>query len=99
MQSFLSLREAFFIINHQTSEMGLFNKLFGRNQQESVDQGLQKTREGFFGKISKAIAGKSTVDEEVLDDLENALVSADVGIETTVKIIDQIEQRVAKDKY
>ena len=80
--------------------MGLFDKLFGKKQQqETLDQGLQKTREGFFGKITKAIAGKSTVDEEVLDDLENALVSADVGIETTVKIIDRIEQRVARDKY
>lgn len=80
--------------------MGLFDKLFGKKQQEeSLEQGLQKTREGFFGKITKAIAGKSTVDEEVLDNLENALVSADVGIETTVKIIDLIEKRVAKDKY
>ena len=80
--------------------MGIFDKLFGKKQQqETIDQGLQKTREGFLGKITKAIAGKSTVDEEVLDDLENALVSADVGIETTVKIIEQIEKRVAKDKY
>jgi len=80
--------------------MGLFNKLFGKKEQkETLDQGLEKTREGFFSKITKAIAGKSTVDEEVLDELENALVSADVGIETTVKIIEQIEKRVAKDKY
>jgi len=80
--------------------MGLFDKLFGKKQQqESLEQGLQKTREGFFSKITKAIAGKSTVDTEVLDNLEDALVSADVGIETTVKIIDQIEARVAKDKY
>lgn len=80
--------------------MGLFDKLFGKKQQqESLNQGLEKTREGFFNKITKAIAGKSTVDEEVLDELENALVSADVGIETTVKIIERIEQRVAKDKY
>ena len=80
--------------------MGIFDKLFGKKQQqETIDQGLQKTREGFLGKITKAIAGKSTVDEEVLDDLENALVSADVGIETTVKIIEQIEKRVARDKY
>ncbi len=80
--------------------MGIFDKLFGKKQQqETLDQGLQKTREGFLGKITKAIAGKSTVDEEVLDDLENALVSADVGVETTVKIIDQIEKRVARDKY
>ena len=80
--------------------MGIFNKLFGKKEQkESLEQGLQKTREGFFSKITKAIAGKSTVDTEVLDDLEDALVSADVGIETTVKIIEQIEKRVAKDKY
>ena len=80
--------------------MGLFDKFFGKKQQqESLNQGLEKTREGFFSKITKAIAGKSIVDEEVLDDLENALVSADVGIETTVKIIEQIEKRVAKDKY
>ena len=80
--------------------MGLFDKLFGKKQQqETLNQGMEKTREGFFSKITKAIAGKSTVDEEVLDELENALVSADVGIETTVKIIEQIEKRVAKDKY
>ncbi len=80
--------------------MGLFDKLFGKKQQqESLEQGLQKTREGFLNKITKAIAGKSTVDTEVLDNLEDALVSADVGIETTVKIIEQIEARVAKDKY
>jgi fused signal recognition particle receptor len=80
--------------------MGLFDKLFGKKQQqESLEQGLQKTREGFFSKITKAIAGKSTVDTEVLDNLEDALVSADVGIETTVKIIEQIEKRVARDKY
>ena len=80
--------------------MGLFDKLFGKKQQqESLEQGLQKTREGFFSKITKAIAGKSTVDADVLDSLEEALVGADVGIETTVKIIEKIENRVAKDKY
>jgi len=80
--------------------MGLFDKIFGKKEQkETLDQGLQKTKEGFFDKITKAIAGKSTVDEEVLDDLENALVSADVGVDTTVKIIDAIEKRVARDKY
>ncbi len=80
--------------------MGLFDKIFGKKEQkESLDQGLQKTKEGFFDKITKAIAGKSTVDEEVLDDLENALISADVGVDTTVKIIDGIEKRVARDKY
>ena len=80
--------------------MGIFDKIFGKKEQkETLDQGLQKTKEGFFDKITKAIAGKNTVDEEVLDDLENALVSADVGVDTTVKIIDGIEKRVAKDKY
>lgn len=80
--------------------MGLFDKLFGKKQQEeTLSQGLQKTREGFFSKLTKAIAGKSTVDAEVLDQLEEALVSADVGIETTVAIIERIEKRVAQDKY
>jgi fused signal recognition particle receptor len=79
--------------------MGFFNKLFGKKEKESLDEGLQKTKENFFSKVTKAIAGKSTVDEEVLDNLEEALVSADVGIDTTVTIIDQIEKRVARDKY
>src|SRR6476661_4190689 len=79
--------------------MGFFNKIFGKKEKESLDEGLQKTKENFFSKVSKAIAGKSTVDEEVLDDLEEALVTADVGIETTVAIIDRIEQTVARDKY
>lgn len=79
--------------------MGFFNKLFGKKEKESLDEGLQKTKENFFSKVTKAIAGKSTVDEEVLDNLEEALVSADVGIDTTVAIIDRIEKRVSKDKY
>ena len=80
--------------------MGLFDKLFGKKQQqETLDQGLQKTREGFFGKIAKALVGKSTVDEEVLDQVENALVGADVGITTTVKIIEALEKRISRDKY
>lgn len=79
--------------------MGFFNKLFGKKEKESLDEGLQKTKESFFSKVSKAIAGKSTVDEEVLDSLEEALVTADVGIDTTVQVIDRIEKRVAKDKY
>ncbi|HRO44044.1 MAG TPA: signal recognition particle-docking protein FtsY [Flavipsychrobacter sp.] len=84
--------------------MGLFDKLFKRNkeqqeQKEALDQGLQKTKDGFFSRITKAIAGKDTVDEEVLDELENALVSADVGIDTTVAIIRRIEERVKQDKY
>lgn len=79
--------------------MGFLNKLFGVKEKESLDQGLQKTKEGFLTKLTKAVAGKSTVDEEVLDNLEDALVSADVGVDTTVEIINKIEARVARDKY
>ncbi len=84
--------------------MGLFDKLFKRNkeqqeQKEALDEGLKKTKEGFFSRITKAIAGKDKVDEEVLDQLEEALVGADVGIDTTVAIINRIEARVAKDKF
>jgi fused signal recognition particle receptor len=79
--------------------MGFFDKIFGKKEKQSLDEGLQKTKENFLTKVSKAIAGKSTVDEEVLDNLEEALVSADVGIETTVQIIERVEKRVAKDKY
>jgi len=79
--------------------MGFFDKIFGKKEKESLDQGLQKTKQGFLSKITKAIAGKNAVDEEVLDKLEEALVSADVGISTTIQIIERIEKRVAKDKY
>ena len=79
--------------------MGFFDKLFGKKEKESLDQGLQKTKENFLSKLTKAVAGKSTVDEEVLDNLEDALVTADVGIDTTVQIIEKIEKRVSKDKY
>ncbi len=79
--------------------MGFLGKLFGKKEKESLNEGLQKTKESFLSKITKAIAGKSTVDEEVLDELEEALITADVGLDTTVKIIERIESRVAKDKY
>jgi len=79
--------------------MGFFGKLFGRQEKETLDQGLQKTKEGFLSKLTRAIAGKSAIDSEVLDNLEEALVSADVGIDTTVRIIERIEARVARDKY
>jgi len=69
--------------------------LFSKDKKESLDKGLQKSKESFFGKLVKALVGKSTVDDEVLDNLEEALVSADVGVETTLKIIDRIQQRVA----
>ena len=79
--------------------MSFLGKLFGKKEKESLDQGLQKTKEGFLAKITKAIAGKTTIDEEVLDNLEEALVGADVGIETTIKIIERIERRAKEDKY
>lgn len=79
--------------------MSFLGKLFGKKEKESLDQGLQKTKEGFLAKITKAIAGKATIDEGVLDDLEEALVGADVGIETTIKIIERIEKRAKEDKY
>jgi fused signal recognition particle receptor len=79
--------------------MGLFDKLFGKKEKQTLDEGLQKTKDSFFTRVGKAIAGKTTVDEEVLDSLEEALVSADVGVDTTIQIIDRIEKRVARDKY
>jgi fused signal recognition particle receptor len=78
--------------------MGLFS-IFSREKKEKLDQGLEKTKTSIFSRISKAIAGKSTVDEDVLDNLEEILVTSDVGVETTLRIIDRIQQRVSKDKY
>lgn len=79
--------------------MAFFGNLFSKEKKESLDQGLKKTKEGFFSRFSKAIAGKSTVDEEVLDHLEEVLISSDVGVSTTLKIVQRIEARVARDKY
>ncbi|MCB0487077.1 MAG: signal recognition particle-docking protein FtsY [Cyclobacteriaceae bacterium] len=79
--------------------MAIFSNLFSREKKDSLDKGLKKTQESFFGKLGKAIAGKSTVDDEVLDNLEEVLVASDVGINTTLKIIERIQQRVARDKY
>jgi len=79
--------------------MGLFDKLFGKKEKENLDKGLEKTKEGFLTRVTKAIAGKSTIDEDVLDQLEEALVGADVGVDTTVQVIDRISARVARDKY
>src|SRR5882757_5617522 len=79
--------------------MGFFSKLFTKENKESLDQGLSKTKESFFGKIAKAVAGKSTVDADVLDNLEEVLITGDVGVTTTIKIIKRIEQRIARDKY
>lgn len=79
--------------------MSFFKRFFTKEKKEDLDKGLEKTKSSFLGKISKAVAGKSTVDEEVLDELEGILIASDVGLDTTVKIIEHIEARVAKDKY
>jgi len=78
--------------------MALFG-LFSKEKKDSLDKGLEKSKESFFSKLGKAIVGKSTVDDEVLDNLEEILVSSDVGVETTLRIIERIQQRVARDKY
>ncbi len=79
--------------------MSLFKKIFSSDKKETLDKGLEKSKSNFFGKLSKAVAGKSKVDDEVLDNLEEVLVSSDVGVDTTLKIIDRIEERVSRDKY
>ena len=79
--------------------MGFFDKIFGKKEKEDLDKGLEKTKQSFFDKIGRAIAGKTKIDEDVLDELENILIQSDVGVKTTVKIIERIEERVAKDKY
>lgn len=78
--------------------MGIFG-FFSKEKKESLDQGLQKTNESIFSKLSKAVVGKSKVDEEILDELEEILITSDVGVDTTIKVIKRIEERVAKDKY
>ena len=79
--------------------MSFFKKIFSSDKKQSLDKGLEKTKTSFFSKLTKAVAGKSKVDDEVLDNLEEILVSSDVGVETTLKIIERIEERVSKDKY
>ena len=79
--------------------MSFFKKIFSKEKKETLDKGLEKTKSSFFSKLSKAVAGKTTVDDDVLDNLEEVLVSSDVGVDTTLKIIERIETRVAKDKY
>ena len=79
--------------------MSIFGNLFSKEKKDSLDKGLEKSKESFFGKLGKALVGKSVVDDEVLDNLEEILISSDVGVGTTVKIIERIEQRVARDKY
>ena len=78
--------------------MGLFG-IFSKDKKEALDEGLSKTKESFFGKLSRAVVGKTKIDDEVLDDLEEVLITSDVGVNTTLKIIERIEARAAKDKY
>ncbi len=85
-------------VTQQEPAMGIFG-IFSREKKESLDKGLEKTRENLFSKITRAVAGKSKVDDTVLDDLEEVLISSDVGVETTIRIIERIEKRVARDKY
>ena len=79
--------------------MSFFKKIFSKEKKETLDKGLEKSKDSFFSKLSKAVAGKSKVDDDVLDNLEEVLVSSDVGVNTTLKIIDRIEERVSRDKY
>ncbi|MEM7105439.1 MAG: signal recognition particle-docking protein FtsY [Bacteroidota bacterium] len=79
--------------------MSIFGKFFNKERKEDLDKGLEKTKSNFFSKIARSVAGKSKVDEEVLDNLEEILIASDVGVETTIKIIERIEERVARDKY
>ena len=78
--------------------MGIFG-FFSKDKKDKLDKGLEKTKENVFGKLSRAVAGKSKVDEDALDDIEEALITSDIGVETTIKIIERLEERVAKDKY
>jgi len=79
--------------------MSFFKKIFSSKKKETLDKGLEKSKSSFMGKLSKAVAGKSKVDDDVLDNLEEVLVSSDVGVNTTLKVITRIEERVSKDKY
>ncbi len=79
--------------------MSLFKRIFSNEKKETLDKGLEKSKESVFSKLSRAVAGKSKVDDEVLDNLEEVLVTSDVGVTTTLKVIERIEERVAKDKY
>ena len=79
--------------------MGFFKKFFSKEKKETLDSGLNKTKEGLFSKLKKAVAGKSKIDDDVLDNLEEVFITSDVGVNTTLKILDRIQERVARDKY
>lgn len=79
--------------------MGFFKKLFSKENKQTLDSGLERTKTGFFSKLTHAVAGKSKIDDEILDNLEEVFITSDVGVETTLKILDRIQNRVARDKY
>ena len=79
--------------------MGFFKNIFSKEKKETLDKGLEKTKTGFFSKLARAVAGTSTIDDDVLDELEEVFITSDVGVETTLKIIDRIRERVARDRY
>lgn len=83
----------------KTPNMGFFKKIFSKEKKDKLDLGLQKTKESVWGKITRAVAGKSKVDDDVLDSLEEAFITSDVGVETTLRIIDKLQDRVSRDKY
>lgn len=87
-----------FPVKYKTKRYGIFC-FFQKEKKETLDKGLAKTKEGMFSKLARAVAGKSTVDDDILDNLEEILITSDVGVETTLRIIERIEQRVARDKY
>jgi len=86
-------------IENNIDRMGFFSKFFSKEKKETLDKGLERTKQGVFSKITRAIAGKSKIDDEILDNLEEVFITSDVGVETTLKIIERIERRVARDKY
>ena len=79
--------------------MGFFKNIFSKEKKETLDKGLEKTKTGFFSKLARAVAGKSTIDDDVLDELEEVFITSDVGVDTTLKIIDRVRERVARDRY
>jgi fused signal recognition particle receptor len=92
------LKKKLFLFKNTALLMGIFG-FFSKDKKDKLDKGLEKTKENVFGKLSRAVAGKSKVDEEALDDIEEALITSDIGVETTLKIIERLEERVAKNKY
>lgn len=87
------------LLAKQIYNMSIFKKIFSSEKKETLDKGLEKSKTSFFNKLNKAVAGKSKVDDDVLDNLEEVLVTSDVGVDTTLKVIERIEERVARDKY